>query len=448
MSGLKVLEKVTLPNSYWLFSSSLKQMDVNFLKPIIETHLLYNLEYQTLCLHLVNSSKTEVTIDPKERCKQWVQALEMAEVLAYIYEYYLFVPREVQRLKRQRIILRNLLRERGFYFPEAAAFTVEDKGTTRFRSTIFPNWNGGRLTLLRAKRVLNSLVPLLKDVPNYIKFMGYLDAFANPVFAWFSWLFFVPRLVTNLFLFAKHVIPGSWMSENEKDLGWKLRFRAQLERRWFEICNDFVWMTSGLLGCFVLLGPLAPINTMITVSLYVYDVVLASIRAIIELSRLSKLQTEYQERADSLKDKEGESSEAWKDIQNFQKCLHERMVFEIKRMSLAICNTSLLAIGIFLTIPAALAVSPILPVIGACILLGTTVLNEILRRWLESVRPPSEINALDKWADKDDPKYYPKDNENPTAKLTCPHARLFQPELKTVLPIGPDLDEDIPKFSC
>ena len=66
--------------------------------------------------------------------------------------------------------------------------------------------------------------------------------------------------MTNLFLLAKHVTPGMWMSPTEKSLGVKTRFDAHFERRWFELGNDVAWVILALLTCFKFVGTLAPLG--------------------------------------------------------------------------------------------------------------------------------------------------------------------------------------------
>ena len=84
-------------------------------------------------------------------------------------------------------------------------------------NTAFSNWF--RLLFTRSKRVLNFLDILDTGSVAFRNFVAILDKYTNPVIAYLAWCFFLPRLTTNLFLAAKHIIPGAWMSEEEQSLG-------------------------------------------------------------------------------------------------------------------------------------------------------------------------------------------------------------------------------------
>jgi hypothetical protein len=368
----------------WVFNAA--EVSKDRIESLVSKHAELSFEYTVLCTHLAHNFRRP-GCTPEEITEQLVTALMMAELLIYIYMYYLAVPREVLRLQNEQIAFRMRLYKRGFLFDSLNDYGKKADKLTQFvrSSTAQSNWC--RLFLVRGKRLLNSITPLVKNLESFGRFVAFVDKYGNPFLAYLSWAFYIPRLFTNLFLLFKHLIPGSWMGEKEKELGFLRRLQVQLQRRWFELANDSVWLIAGVLGCFVWLGPLAPIGTYINVVLYGYDVLLAGLRAGIELYRLEKLASEYEVIASTA------LSTQIDEIGLFQKHLHERIVFERKRLLLSTATASVLTIAIIICAPV-LAFNPWVPFVGAFLLLAITIISFCLTQLLEKQRPSSEINEL------------------------------------------------------
>ena len=149
-------------------------------------------------------------------------------------------------------------------------------------STANTNWY--RLYAIRLKRVFVSLMPLIKSI-QYQKLIHQLQAL-DPILSYVAWIFYVPRLVTNLIHWFLHTVPGSWMHQEEKLIGIKIRAQNYWDRLWFELLNDGVWCFVGLMCCFVLDGPHALI---LTVALYFFDVVMAFVNASLNSKHHEKL---------------------------------------------------------------------------------------------------------------------------------------------------------------
>src|SRR5690606_30350628 len=124
----------------------------------------------------------------------------------------------------------------------------------------------------------------------YRALMQFIGAWANTPISMLAWLFYVPRSADNLLMMGKHLIPGFWMKQAERDLGFSLRLRAQIRRRWFELGNDLAWMVVVFINCFILTGVvLGPFAIYLSIALFAFDVILSSIRAYVELKRLSEV---------------------------------------------------------------------------------------------------------------------------------------------------------------
>ncbi len=215
------------------------------------------------------------------------------------------------------------------------------------------------------------------------------------VFALLSWAYYLPRLGVNLAMMAKHTVPGPWMPEQEKKIGWSQRLKAQWDRRWFELLNDAVWCVVGLTTCFILVGALAPFAMYLIVALYTFDVINIVAKAYIENRRYNKLIKECSNRINYfngyLSDKnckevttvlgikqDVSSSNCKGNLENLKENIEyqellKKALLELKKsnnnsLKLSVGTAVGLWIGMILFIP---AFGSIVPVVGAGIVLMT-----------------------------------------------------------------------------
>ncbi|MBA3536180.1 MAG: hypothetical protein H0T84_06180 [Tatlockia sp.] len=420
-------------NPTWGLSKRLAEKKDSFFHPLVMDHMRLNLRYTVICAQLAHdfalkeSSVNSFTEEEREALTQkLVDALSLAELLARVY-IRLNVPSEIQRLQSEQAVYRLLLTMRGYKFPEdPPVYNFESTlplsrrisaylellnwphllidGLSRIVNLIEPllkliinyladsshklrSYTGAlnfpRLMVVRTRRILMTLIPVIKNIENYAKFINLIDPFIGPVLNYLAWIFYAPRLAVNLFLLIKHLIPGKWLSEEEKQLSWLIRLQAQLERRWFELFNDSAWFIGGFLGCFFLVGGLSPAGMYLTISLFFYDVVLAGIRAFIELGRINTLRTEYKELALNSSDKDLIFQ---KGLASYQDHLEQSYSYEQKKMGISILSTIALFLGMLFAIPA--IANPIVPLVGACLVLTITLLTYLAQKWLEGQKPP------------------------------------------------------------
>ena len=313
----------------------------------------------------------------------------MAELLTHIYCYYLVVPREVLRLQREQEVYRALLGA-GYEFANQQKHNME--ASSAFSQKIREQtawWNWFRLFSVRTRRVLTTLMPVIKSCEIYSHFIGFIEQFTFPFFNYLAWLFYVPRLMDNLFLLLMHLIPGPWMNETEKELGVLIRLEAQLQRRWFELGNDTAWLTVGLLCCFWLTGGLSAVGIYLNISIFFFDVLMAGFRAYLELSRIKKLQTEYAQLEQTSMYKNA-SPEELNEIREFQQYLQQRYDFEQKRLLTAVVSTSCVFLAMCTALPI-LALNPSIIMLGAVLVLLITLANFLAVRYIEKQRPKDNV---------------------------------------------------------
>lgn len=374
----------------WTFSVRLKQLGPGFYTKVARFHPVLNIEYSILCQQLRHSFSSPHLVHRDQIQEQLTDALRLAELLEYTYQHYLIVPREVDRLRRHKAIFRELLTELSGY-----SFASDEKGleplniglslTQEIRGkTAQANWY--RIFISRGKRVINLLDNIGTGSKAFSDFVAMLDKYTNPFLAYLGWCFFAPRLFTNLFLVFKHTIPGQWMGKKEKSLDWYVRFYVQLQRRWFELANDSVWFTVGVLNCFVLVGALAPFAVYLSLFAFGFDVLNTSLRAYIELSRLYQMQKEYTEMFNKEENEDKKTI-----IREYQDYINHRIQFEILRSVLSVGGAVAVVLAMSLSLPALALVNPVLPLVGAIFLVLLWGVSLYLTRKLDEYRPVDNL---------------------------------------------------------
>lgn len=374
---------------HWTFYERIKSLGPKFYQKIVPMHPVLNLEYSILCHQIRHNFSFPHQVSQDQVVQQLTAALMLAELLEQVHLHYLIVPREVVRLRAHQKLYKEMLSDMaGYTFPtrnskldpEQVSFSL----TQYVRdNTAQVNWF--RLLATRTKRVLNFLDLVGTGSEAYSNFVHFMDHYTNPFFAYIAWCFFIPRLTTNLFLLAKHTLPWPWMDEKEKELEWRIRLEVQLQRRWFELGNDLVWVSVGLLNCFLLVGALAPFSIYLTLFAFAFDIANSSLRTYIELNRLYKLEEEY----DALYCA-ADSEESRKAIRDHQHFISNRIGFEKLRLNLNLAGTIAIFLAMSLALPA-LAVNPVLPLIGAILLIIIWISTYTLSRAVENYRPNDNV---------------------------------------------------------
>ncbi|MFI4918454.1 MAG: hypothetical protein ACHP65_02755 [Legionellales bacterium] len=372
----------------WLYTDHIKQLGPDFyaekvaLLPVLQ--LEYSISCQQLAAHLpaVNAQNVEKMVE------QLISALILAELLEHLYRYYFNVPRDVARVRKQQLIYKNMLSQlAGYSFASTAAEPAEGSFTQPLRdTTIETNWY--RTVCGRSKRVLDTINMLGTGSPYYQSLVFTINTYLGPILAHLAWCFYLPRLCTNLFVILKHTIPGSWMSAEEQSLTWGTRLQLQLQRRWFDLGNDVVWITAGVFTCFILVGALAPIAAYVTAACFLFDVAMAGLRTYIELTRLTALQLKYTDMLAATDDAGHQLA-----IQERLEQIKQKTTFEALRLGI---NTAL-TIAIVLAACCALsivAVCPIIPLVGAVCLLAISLLIFVSNRLLDAYAPKEKVEAL------------------------------------------------------
>jgi hypothetical protein len=375
------------------FSTRFKKNRIDFFRYFAKNHQLLQLEYSVHCTQLAQDLLYQQDEADRQKLIQQIEAaLLMAELLDYLYTHYLNISHEVSRLRKEQEVYRDLLTRAnvGYQFPSQVSKPSKQDSLVNkvIRELTLPT-NLVRLFITRTRRLMVIMIPIISDYTRYTNLIREVDQIANPFLSYAAWVFFIPRLCTNLYYTAKHVIPGFWMtSQEERELGAWTRFRAQMERRWFELFNDAAAVTVNILTCFLLIGGLTPIGIYLTLGLLTYDVVLASVRAYMEMNRLRAIEKDYQ----AMLEDESIPEEERVDISKYLGQLQNRIAFEQKRLYTQVAITVVLVLAFSLTIPL-FAFTPMIPIIGAAIAVLTTMAFYVAIKCLEKKRPTAQIDS-------------------------------------------------------
>jgi hypothetical protein len=389
-AGIEVPQAYEDETHLWNLPQKIEAMDIAFLRRVTQSHIALNFEYSVHCARLAHGFLRKEKEEEAVLIQEIEAALTMAQLLEHVYQHQLKVPREVERLRRDQVVYRKLLASFAVDFidqdqSEIPKVSPSSKDVRDF----IANGNWPRFFIIRSRRLLVSMIPFFDEFSQYTRFVRSIDQYLAPTLSYVAWLYFIPRLTVNLFLLAKHVIPGRWMSDEEMTLGWQDRLKAHLDRRWFELANDVVWFLGGLINCFMFIGVLAPFNPYFSVALQAYDVFLATVRTFVEMGRLKNLKQDYLQMLE-----EPITIEERTDILNHLRFLEQRIEYEQKRMNLGIINNTILLLAMCVALPV-LAFHPIMPFLAAIVILANTIGVYNATKYLETHKPADKVSHLE-----------------------------------------------------
>lgn len=374
----------------WAFTNRLQELGPDFYNKVVPLHVVLNLEYSFLGQQIRTNLLNKENNNREQVIRQLTAALMLAELLEHLYQHYLIAPREVDRLQKQQQLYREILAQLQVSVPSkrTTPILVDSSFSQQVRNTTL-NTNLYRLLFTRSKRALDLIAAMDLGFESYHHLVRIIDKYTDPVLPYIAWIFFLPRLFVNLFLLIKHTLPGPWMDAKEKSLDWSVRFHAQMQRRWFELANDLVWASAGAINCFILVGALAPFSLYLSVACFAFDVVMAVTRAYIELRRLDELKTQYKDMLKAAANNVANNA-AKKEILEHIAAIDKQIVFENIRFMSPIMTTSVL----LLSMCATFALNPIIPAIGAILMVAICFVNFALVHILNHYRPKDTLDAF------------------------------------------------------
>lgn len=376
---------------HWDFDAALTRIAPENFNKILPLHPILNVEYSILCNQLRQDFLNPQIEQRGQILERLKTALMFCELLEYIHQHYLVVPREVVRLRKQQQVFRTLLTELdGLSFSNHAAEKKELKvGFSLAQRTrdITVQSNQYRIMVNRSNRVINLLNTVITNSQGFNNFVANLNKYANPVLVYFGLFFHVPRLVTNLFLIAKHTVPGPWMKEEEASLAWSARLLSQIQRRWFEVGNDTTWTVVSAISLSLLVGASAAGAVYLSAAAFAFDVANAAARAFIELKRLNDLKKQYEAMLSEETNPEHQAV-----VKNHLEFIENRIHFERLRFGLHVSGTVLIFAAMAVALPI-FAANPVVVLASALFLLMLWAITFALSQQLDKYRPNETIET-------------------------------------------------------
>ncbi len=210
-------------------------------------------------------------------------------------------------------------------------------------------------------------------------------------------IYFIPRVLSHILVFIKHLFMESWMSPLEKDLSISQRFQIQWNRRWEALFRDALWLINGILNFYVLLDAWGawslPINAFIQfievlLNVYLYQQFLIQKNESIQYFKENAFLNVEVEFA--------------KERKLFLSELKYRLLLEEKSVYMRMINSILVLISNVLVCASVAAISLYLPLLGSILgVLLTTI------QWVSRFSWEEEKNALKEPFEL--PKIYPKE---------------------------------------
>ena len=357
-------------------------------RQLVKDHKFLVFQYSVHCAKLEQDLKSN-NKSKAELIQQINAALRVAELLEQLDHDYINDLYEATSFQSEQNISRNRLTNLD-YRPEQNNKVNASPSKTIREMTATANFP--RFLVLRMRRLLIVARPFMKDFVRSCYLIERMEQFTSPAVAYLAWIYFIPRLSTNIFLTAKHLIPCTWwMSPQEMALGWQTRLTAQLDRCWFELGNDIAALTVGLLNCFVFIGAWAPISLYVSTALMAFDVGLACVRVYVEIGRLKKLEAQYKQMlAETVP-----NSEDHQQIKSYIEHMGIRIAYEQKRLYLSVINATILCIAVALALPT-FAVNPIVPLLAALLSVLNTLMFRSVFKWVDQQKPVEKVTALPK----------------------------------------------------
>lgn len=211
-------------------------------------------------------------------------------------------------------------------------------------------------------------------------------------FAYLSFIWFIPRLLSNLFNLILHTL-GIFTEPEEKDLGFTTRATVQLKDIGSELANDSVWFVVNLLTAGLVLTSIfgGAIGINLIIALYFFDI----LNIVIKIYWVDA--PAHKEARDSLKSRIKNSSDnpiAQKILTDQLNQLERKIAHERSKLKLNLAIAILLFIGMAFSFSMLAYAAPVMPLVSVCIVLAVTVLQLAATLYLDHVAAPDKNLSL------------------------------------------------------
>ncbi len=368
----------------WVFDQWLENQQCDFFLPLLNQLTCIRLEFDVLQTQLGNLISTSDDIALHE--DKLVTALMLAETLQYQYRHFLVSKSDTVYFQQQAEYLRRLLRHIEYIFPENELASSPLLPDTELSSVIHEQtnkFNPLRQALQRSRRFLLELDNIFHNSASRSSSVEKIDGIASPLIQYFCLFLYFPRALAYLGILAKHILPGSWMSERERQMNWHNRLSIQLKQRGFQLTEDLIWCMVNISICFILVGPLSHWTMSMVMFQLTSEVLSRVVKLLVEMQPLIELRNHYLnllENCDSDSDKKEQ-------IALYLTHLDKRIDYEIKKLKLSAANSATILLLLSVSM---LTISPVIPPIATGLIVAATTIFYILNRELIKSKPDKQ----------------------------------------------------------
>lgn len=379
----------TVDGRTWVFDQQLEKQNRHFFLPLLHQQQCIRIEFEVLQTQLTDLINSEADLAVHE--DKLVTALMLAEILQYQYRYYLGVKREAEYFQIQSQSLRIMLKNLGYIFPERDFANPQQLSEWYISTTINKKTNQGNLLRQIVQRSRNFVVKLDRLVNSTAtnSTIDKIDHTVSPIIKFYMLLLFIPRTVSNLWILGKHVLPGAWMEEKERSLGWQDRLHIQLKRRGFQLGDDLVWFVVNVSICFITVGPLSHWAMPMLMGQQIIEVFCRAAKAIVEVAPLIELRNHYL----SLLKKNDLDKSGKLEIKHYLAYLDNRIDHEIKNLTLSVINSTTILVLTMLAL-SLFSAYPLIPIISSGMIVAVTLIYYALTKNMNH-NPPYKHHAIE-----------------------------------------------------
>lgn len=260
------------------------------------------------------------------------------------------------------------------------------------------NW--WRLFFARSKRFINALNDIVKSSFSLRTVSDYLNKL-NVTLSYLSFIWYLPRFMLDTAMLSKHLFAIK-ITNDEFQLGWYRRLKIQLDELWFTLTNDSLWIGIGVASAFFLSMPVA---AAVSVTGFGIDIFLAGIRLYqyqknnILLQNLDDKIKVLTKQCENLQHHDPEWAKKNVDLKLLEtqrKSMQAQLAYDKNQLKLSLAVTIALFAGVVCTSIAVFTpIGPILPFIGAVIILSTCFAQYYCCRKLNQTAPAKTLNACE-----------------------------------------------------
>lgn len=368
---------------------ALKKPSFQAAKEFVFEQAVLSYEYTVCCARIAELMQEKP--NQQEQLKPMVlQAKESASMLLFLYENYIYVPREIIKLHRELTLYNQFLKQFDDKLtePSGQLSTVSEPCIEKQVNALTGSWNYTRLFTYRSRNLILNLRVLVSEQSHYHRLVSSIHSNSAIYFSYISWLYFIPRTCCNIYAIIRDTLLGSGAHDQGRTFSWQSRLYFSWSQRWFQLGRDPSRIISGLINCFVLTGYLAAYSAATSVAIQIYDVAWGAYKLHQELKSIDALMTRYQDQLKTCPsvDEKQPIEEKIRHLKAIRQYTVDRLSFDVY------IDLALLVVAVML-LPG-LGLPFFTPVIAAATSVALMIYSKSTIQALEGCKPNQDVSLL------------------------------------------------------